>query len=67
MTDSFKGRIVVHLEDDGKDYFLKGETLDNVSLVPVTEYDPILPTDIRYRGCKDDNDIYYIEPIINSK
>ena len=67
MTDLFKGKIIVHFVDDNKDYFLKGDTPETVSLVPVMESDQILPTDIRYRGCKGDNDVYYIEPIIDSK
>lgn len=66
MTDSFKGRIV--LDIDGKYYFLREERsieqgMSSLYLEPATEYNPILPSDIKFVGKEDENGILSFGPI----
>lgn len=60
MTDSFKGRVVIDI--DGKYYFLRADKpiehgMPPLHLEPATEYNPVLPSDIKFVGKKDENGI----------
>ena len=70
MTDSFKGRIVIDI--DGKYYFLREERpieqcIPPLRLEPATEYNPVLPSDIKFVGKEDENGILRFSPIIDNK
>ena len=68
MTDSFKGRIIIDI--DGKYYFLRADKpirqgIPPLRLVPATEYNPVLPSDIKFVGKEDENGILRFGPIID--
>lgn len=70
MTDSFKGRISIDI--DGKYYFLRADKpieqgMPSLHLEPATEYNPVLPSDIKFVGKEDENDILRIDPITNKR
>ena len=70
MIDSFKGRIVIDI--DGKYYFLKADRpiehgMPSLHLEPATEYNPVLPSDIKFVGKEDENGILRIDPITNKR
>lgn len=66
MTASYNGRIV--LDIDGKYYFLREERsieqgMSSLYLEPATEYNPVLPSDIKFVGKEDENGILRFSPI----
>lgn len=66
MTASYNGRIV--LDIDGKYYFLREERsieqgMSSLYLEPATEYNPVLPSDIKFVGKEDENGILRFGPI----
>ena len=66
MTASYNGRIV--LDIDGKYYFLKEDRpiehgMPSLYLEPATEYNPVLPSDIKFVGKEDENGILRFGPI----
>ena len=70
MTDSFKGRIAIDI--DGKYYFLRADKpiehgMPPLHLEPATEYNPVLPSDIKFVGKEDENGILRFGPIIDNK
>lgn len=70
MIDSYKGRITIDI--DGKYYFLRADKpieqgIAPLSLEPATEYNPVLPSDIKFVGKEDENGILRFGPIINNK
>ena len=70
MTDSFKGRIAIDI--DGKYYFLRADKpieqgIAPLCLEPATEYNPVLPSDIKFVGKEDENGILRFGPIIDKK
>ena len=67
MTDLFKGRIVIGI--DGKYYFLRADKpiehgMSPLHLEPATEYNPVLPSDIKFVGKEDENGMLRFGPII---
>ena len=70
MTDSYKGRIAIDI--DGKYYFLREnkpieQGMPSLCLEPATEYNPVLPSDIKFIGEEDEDGILRINPIIDKK
>lgn len=70
MTDSFKGRVVIDI--DGKYYFLRADKpfklgITPLCLEPATEYNPVLPSDIKFVGKEDENGILRFGPINDKK
>ena len=66
MIDSFKGRIAIDI--DGKYYFLRADKpikrgMPSLHLEPATEYNPVLPSDIKFVGKEDENGILRFGPI----
>ena len=66
MTASYNGRIV--LDIDGKYYFLREErsieqSMSSLYLEPATEYNPVLPSDIKFVGKEDEDGILRFDPI----
>ena len=66
MTASYNGRIV--LDIDGKYYFLREERsieqgMSSLYLEPATEYNPVLPSDIKFVGKEDENGILRFDSI----
>ena len=70
MTDSFKGRVVIDI--NGKYYFLRADKpiehgMSPLHLEPATEYNPVLPSDIKFVGKEDENGILRFGPIMDNK
>ena len=70
MIDSYKGRIAIDI--DGKYYFLKEDRpiehgMPSLHLEPATDYNPVLPSDIKFVGKEDKNGILRFGPIIDKK
>ena len=70
MTDLFKGRIAIDI--DGKYYFLRADKpiehgMPPLHLEPATEYNPVLPSDIKFVGKEDENGILRFGPINDKK
>ena len=70
MTDSYKGRIAIDI--DGKYYFLRADKpikpgMPSLHLEPATEYNPVLPSDIKFIGEEDEDGILRMNPIIDKK
>ena len=70
MNDLYKGRIAIDI--DGKYYFLRADKLIEygmppLHLEPATEYNPVLPSDIKFVGKEDENGILRFGPIIDKK
>ena len=70
MTDLFKGRIAIDI--DGKYYFLRADKpiehgMSSLHLEPATEYNPVLPSDIKFVGKEDKNGILRFGPIIDKR
>ena len=70
MIDSFKGRIAINI--DGEYYFLREERpieqdMPSLYLEPATEYNPVLPSDIKFVGKEDENGILRFGPINDKK
>ena len=66
MTDSCNGRVVIDI--DGKYYFLKEDRpiehgMPSLHLEPATEYNPVLPSDIKFVGTEDEDGILRFGPI----